>query len=298
MALRLVRSDVRRAADRLVAVRRAGSGLPRRRRGVSGGRAVTAGLTTAGLLATLAYGALRYQYRPEPGADVTARDTVGALRDALRPEALAPRVWDREALEPIIQEASALYDVDADLIRAVIQTESRFDHKAVSPVGAQGLMQLMPNTARSMGVKDPFDPRENILGGVKYLSRLLERYDGNTALALAGYNAGPTNVRRHRGLPPFRETQGYVRKIARLVAGSDAAFSIPAPKPRPKVRRAASRKPTRKKATLRSASVKRAALRGTKATAAKKARVSASRKSSATGRKASTRRTSRARRRT
>jgi soluble lytic murein transglycosylase-like protein len=123
--------------------------------------------------------------------------------------------------DTFIEEASALYGVSADLVRAVIQTESGFDPRAVSGVGAKGLMQLMPRTARALGIKDPFDPRQNIFGGVKYLSQLLERYNGNVSLALASYNAGPGNVAKHRGIPPFRETRGYVKKITGILA--DAA---------------------------------------------------------------------------
>jgi Transglycosylase SLT domain len=135
--------------------------------------------------------------------------------------------WDREALEPFIQEAATTHGMSPSLIRAVIQTESRFNPLAVSRVGAQGLMQLMPTTARHVGIENPFDPRENILGGTKYLSTLLDRFKGNTAKALAAYNAGPTVVARHRGLPPYRETQGYVRKIQKLVENTDAEFSLP-----------------------------------------------------------------------
>jgi hypothetical protein len=158
--------------------------------------------------------------------------------------------WDKAALEPFIQEAAALHGLPPDLIRAVIQTESRFNPMAVSRVGAQGLMQLMPKTARHMGIEDPFDPRQNILGGTKYLSRLLERFKGNTARALAAYNAGPTAVSRHRGLPPYRETQGYVRKIHKLVEDTDAEFTLPVVK---SVRRAAARIRARH-ATVRRAS--------------------------------------------
>lgn len=138
------------------------------------------------------------------------------------------QTWDKAALEPFIQEAATTHGMSADLIRAVIQTESRFNPLAVSRVGAQGLMQLMPETARTVGIENPFDPRENILGGTKYLSHLLGRFKGNTAKALAAYNAGPTVVARHNGVPPFRETQGYVRKIQKLVVDTDAEFTLPA----------------------------------------------------------------------
>lgn len=182
----------------------------------------------AGLLAALAFGGVRYQqHRPmDPMEDRdlgTPEELVDDIADAVEEEIDA-----RAALEPIIQEAALLHGVDPDLIKAVIQTESRFDPRASSGAGAKGLMQLMPRTAKSVGIEDPFDPRQNIFGGVKYLSQMLERYNGNTALALAAYNAGPGNVRRHRGMPPFRETRGYVSKIAKLVSDSDAAFSVPA----------------------------------------------------------------------
>jgi soluble lytic murein transglycosylase-like protein len=125
---------------------------------------------------------------------------------------------DSTPFDTFIEEASALYGVSEELVRAVIQTESGFNPHAVSRVGARGLMQLMPRTSRALGIKDPMDPRQNIFGGVKYLSQLLDKYNGNVALALASYNAGPGNVAKHRGIPPFKETRGYVRKITGILA--------------------------------------------------------------------------------
>ena len=118
-----------------------------------------------------------------------------------------------EAYEAIIQEAAAEYDLDAALIRAVMQAESAFHPYAVSRAGAEGLMQLMPALADEMGVSDSFDPRENIRGGVRYLKRLLDYHNGDLDLALASYNAGPGNVERYGGVPPFRETRNYIKTI-------------------------------------------------------------------------------------
>jgi soluble lytic murein transglycosylase-like protein len=128
--------------------------------------------------------------------------------DVLRAPASPGSPYDR-----LIEEAASVYGVSAELVRSVIQVESNFDARAVSPKGAQGLMQLAPATARWLGIANPFDPRQNIFGGVRYLSMMLERHDGNVPLALASYNAGPSAVRRHRGIPPYRETRGYVRKV-------------------------------------------------------------------------------------
>jgi soluble lytic murein transglycosylase-like protein len=127
-------------------------------------------------------------------------------------------VQPSEAYEEIIQAAAAEYGLDAHLIRAVMQAESAFHPYAVSRAGAEGLMQLMPALADEMGVSDSFDPRENIRGGTRYLKRLLDYHNGNLDLALASYNAGPGNVERYGGIPPFRETRKYVKTIKALYA--------------------------------------------------------------------------------
>jgi soluble lytic murein transglycosylase-like protein len=125
-----------------------------------------------------------------------------------------------------IETAAAWHGVSVPFVRAVIQTESQFDPRAVSSVGAQGLMQLMPATARRFGVVDPFDPQQNIFGGVRYLRWLLDKFGGNQALAAAGYNAGENAVVRYGGVPPYRETQGYVRKILGILNGAGAEVPV------------------------------------------------------------------------
>lgn len=118
-----------------------------------------------------------------------------------------------------ILTAASVHGVAVDLIKAVIQVESEYDPFAVSSKGARGLMQLMPFTARRFSVTDSFDPRQNIMGGVEYLRFLLDMFQGDVALAVAGYNAGENAVTRFKGIPPFKETRNYVQKIQNLLGG-------------------------------------------------------------------------------
>jgi soluble lytic murein transglycosylase-like protein len=130
----------------------------------------------------------------------------------------------RHAYDDLIREAAAKYHLEPALIRSVIRMESGFDPGAISRVGAIGLMQLMPDVARELGVVDPFDPRQNIMGGAQKLRALLEQYHGDLSLTLASYNAGPGAVAKHGNkVPPFPETQHYVKRITNWIADERAA---------------------------------------------------------------------------
>ncbi|MHB9037031.1 MAG: lytic transglycosylase domain-containing protein [Armatimonadota bacterium] len=119
---------------------------------------------------------------------------------------------DISAYKQTIESTAAKYGIDSALLKAVIRAESGFNPNAMSGAGAQGLMQLMPSTAKSLGCSDPFDPAQNIEAGAKYLKQQLDRF-GSVEQALAAYNAGPGAVAKYNGVPPFRETQGYIQKV-------------------------------------------------------------------------------------
>ncbi len=152
--------------------------------------------------------------RPEPPAPVTL---------------LACAPLPSSVLAPIFDRASASYGLQTALLRAVAQKESAFHPCAVSPAGAMGLMQLMPETAAMLDVTDPFDAEQSILGGARYLRLLLDRFDNNLALALGAYNAGPARVDAYGGIPPFRETQDYVSSILGRLSRTTAAASASGP---------------------------------------------------------------------
>jgi len=184
-----------------------------RRRGVAGGILLTGLALAAGV---------------HQGRRASDQSTDAPTSEEARPassSAAADSATPLSPYEDIIREAALKYGVDPDLVRAVIRTESNFNPLAKSRAGAKGLMQLMPRLAKELGISNPFDPRENVLGGTKYLSKLLDRHDGDVSLALASFNAGPRNVTKYKGIPPFKETRGYVKKITGLLADNTTSSS-------------------------------------------------------------------------
>lgn len=161
----------------------------------------------------------------QPGGEIqnpgqTPWVTVGP-KDGQPPRlpALVANLVRCQNLEKVVEKYARQYGVNEDLVWAVIRQESGFNPRAVSPKGAMGLMQLMPGTAALMGVTDAFDVEQNVAGGVKYLERCLSRFNQDVSLALAAYNAGPDNVVKYQGCPPFPETRQYVASILRAYAG-------------------------------------------------------------------------------
>lgn len=136
-------------------------------------------------------------------------------------------------IDAAIDEAAARHHVDPNLVRSVIKVESNFNPNAVSRKGAMGLMQLMPETARSLNVSNPFDPQQNVDAGVRHLKKLLDSYGGDVRLSLAAYNAGAGAVARSAGIPRFGETRSYVRRITELYAGAGGGTPITFRAPRP-----------------------------------------------------------------
>jgi soluble lytic murein transglycosylase-like protein len=138
---------------------------------------------------------------------------------ALPPIQLTKLANKNTGFDDIVDQAASAFNLPAKLIKSVIEKESNFNPNAVSSAGASGLMQLMPATARGLGVKNIFDPAENIFAGAKYLRQMMDKYSNNIELALAAYNAGPGNVDKYGGIPPFKETQNYVKKVTNTFYG-------------------------------------------------------------------------------
>jgi soluble lytic murein transglycosylase-like protein len=140
---------------------------------------------------------------PAPGDDAAAAG-AGALPPAPVPPA---------QIDALVSQNSATWQVDPSLVKAIIANESGFDANATSKVGAQGLMQLMPATAQAVGVRDSYDPNQNVAGGTRYLRGLLDRFNGDVRLAVAAYNAGPNAVEKYGDVPPYAQTQNYVQNV-------------------------------------------------------------------------------------
>ncbi len=173
-------------------------------------------LFVTGVFLFISFGHLRadiYLYRGPDGVIHFTNTPTGNLPWKLYLKETVSQPRRPLAYERLIEELSLQHGLDPSLVKAVVEVESNFDPLAVSPKGAMGLMQLMPSTARLLGVANPFDPRENLEAGIRYLKTLLERFNYELHLALAAYNAGPEVVSTMGNIPPFEETRQYVKKV-------------------------------------------------------------------------------------
>jgi soluble lytic murein transglycosylase-like protein len=171
----------------------------------------------ANFLEIAADSVLEVEVIPDPPPPVSTADPMGSA-DQTRAKAthvIAEAPPTKAELEQMLSRAGTKHDIDADLLASVVRAESGWQVRAVSHVGAQGLMQLMPGTANQLGVKDSFKAEQNIAGGTAFLDSLLVRYHENISLALAAYNAGPAAVDRYHGIPPYAETRAYVARVIR-----------------------------------------------------------------------------------
>jgi len=157
---------------------------------------------------------VRTSYQAQYGRPVASSSCHGLSKSDLGARA--------NSLNKTIELAASTHNVDAALVKAIAQVESCFDRQAVSRVGAEGVMQLMPATAAELGVTDSFNATQNINGGTRYLAQMLKRFDQNHRLALAAYNAGPGAVEKHKGIPPYPETRKYIEKVLKIYSAADS----------------------------------------------------------------------------
>jgi len=212
---------------------------------------------------------------PAPPQEPLAQQPQAAIAQAASNSPSSQQVATNDKgtvnLEQVVREASVRRQLDPDFVNSVIKAESNFKARAVSPKGAQGLMQLMPGTAAQLGVNDPFDPKANVEAGTTYLSQLLDLYHDDPVMALAAYNAGPERVQRYHGVPPYRETHAYIARIvrdfnARKMAQKAGQAQASAKKSTPAAvshKAANSRKTTPKKKSVQQAAVTKPPTTGT-----------------------------------
>jgi soluble lytic murein transglycosylase-like protein len=168
----------------------------------------------------------QHRWKTVPHANVQAAQSAAAEvnsylgKSPASQNSLTRSGFTQREIDAAIDQAASRHNVDPNLVRALVKVESNFNPNAVSRKGAMGLMQLMPQTARQLNLKNPFDPQQNIDAGVRHLKQLLDNYNGDVRLSLAAYNAGSGAVSRHRGIPRYSETQNYVRRITNLYGGN------------------------------------------------------------------------------